>query len=294
MSEIIAFMPTYSPDTEAVIAGLRPYIRATNQEIVARALDGVVRPKPSVYFDAIDSVLNTRPDIKLVVADGKSTESMRQELTKHHFANDAKYDIMLYAEKKSQWWIFNDIIEKYATSDTKYFVYTSSDVIWHMDWVGEAIREFERNPKLQILFPCVSRGDLNLPCQVAAGARDLDLIAPPHQSHARAPCLNAYVMIFRMDFLQTYGGYPDIFRNCFTESFLHYMCEAMGGQMRLMPRGHVLHYGEGDKWETPGSAYFYTEEALMFQTVMNGVLMHKALGRMTVPYLKETLYKKEK
>ncbi len=69
------------------------------------------------------------------------------------------------------------------------------------------------------------------------------------------------------------------------------MCEAMGGQMRIMPRGHVFHYGEGDKWTTPGSAYYYTEEKLIFQDIMNNVLMHKAMGTMTVDYLKKTLYK---
>lgn len=242
-----------------------------------------------MYMDAIDSVLNTRPDTKLVVADGKSTESMRNELTKHHFANNAAYDIMLYADKKSQWWIFNDVLDKYATDETKYFVYTCSDIIWQMDWVGEAIKEFERNPKLQILFPCVNRGDPNLPCQIADGPRDLDPIFAPFQSYARAPCLNAYAMIFRMDFLREYGGYPTLFRNCFTESFLHYMCEAMGGEMRLMPRGWVYHYGEGDKWTGEGGFYNYTAEKLDFEEIMNRVLMHKALGKMTPEYLKKTL-----
>lgn len=284
-------MPTYSPDNEADINYPRSYVRQTNDEIQLRIDSDKGRLKPWMYMDSIDSILNTRPDVKLIVADGMSTQSIRHHMQKHHLANDAAYDFAMYPEKMSQWILFNDVLKLYATEETKYFVYTSSDVIWQMDWVGEAIKEFEKNPKLQILFPCVNKGDQNLPCQVSPGPRDLDPIFPPYQDHARAPVINAYAMIFRMDFLRTYGGYPTLYRNCFTESFLHYMCEAMGGEMKLMPRGHVFHYGEGDKWVTPGSAYYYTEEKLIFQEVMNNVLMHKALNRMDVNYLKNKLYK---
>lgn len=284
-------MPTYSPETEADTQYPRSYDRLDSEKIHERLAGGHGYLKPWMYMDAIDSILNVRPDIKLVVGDGRSTESIREQMQQHHLANNADYDIALYPEKMSQWIIFNDILAKYATSDTEYFIYSSSDVIWHHDWVSEAIKEFEHNPKLQILFPCVNKGDPNLPCQIASSPRDLDPISPPFQDHARAPVLNAYVMIFRMDFLRTFGGYPTIFRNCFTESFLHYMCEAMGGEMRLMPRGHVLHYGEGDKWTTPGSAYYYSEEKLVFQDIMNQLLMHKALNRMNIDYLKKTLYK---
>lgn len=292
MPEIICYTPTYSPDNEADTNWPRPYSRLTQEEIFTRVKSGNGRAKPFMYFDAIDSVLNIRPDIKLVVGDGRSSESIRCGLIEHQRAAGG-YELELYPEKMSQWAIFNDILEKYATHDTKYFIYSSSDVLWHHDWVVEAIKAFEAEPKLQILFPCVDQGDPNLPCQIAAGPRDLDLISPPFQDHARAPVLNAYAMIFRMDFLRTYGGYPTIFRNCFTESFLAYMCQAMGGEMRLMPRGHVFHYGEGDKWVTPGSAYYYTEEKLNFQEIMNNVLMYKAMGRMTPEYLKTKLYKQE-
>ncbi len=192
----------------------------------------------------------------------------------------------------SQWVIFNDIIRKYTTPDTEYVAYSSSDVIWQMDWVEEAIKAFEKDPKLQILFPCVNNGDINLPCQIASGPRDLDPFPPPHQVAGRAPVLNAYVMIFRMDFFKTYGGYPDFFRNCFTESFLHYMCEAMGGELMLLPRGWCYHYGTGDLWNGTGSAYYYNEEKLTFDAVMNKVLMHKAMNIMNVEFFKKSLYKK--
>lgn len=290
MSEIICYMPTYSPNTEADTSELRSYSRLTQQQIQERIDSGTGTVKPFLYMDAIDSILNTRSDVKLVVADGKSTESIREALCKHHFESGAAYDLALYADKKSQWWIFNDLLDKYTTSETKYFIYSSSDIIWQSDWVSEAIKEFEHNPKVQILFPCVNRGDPNLPCQIAPGPRDLDPYAAPYQSAARAPVLNAYAMIFRMDFLRAYGGYPSVFRNCFTESFLHYMCEAMGGQMLIMPRGWVYHYGEGDKWmESGGSPYHYTEEKFLFEDIMNTVAMAKAMNMMNVDFIKKTL-----
>lgn len=291
MSEIICYVPTYSPDTESDTSFARPYTRLTNEQILDRIGDKG-RLKPWMYMDVIDSILNIRPDIKLVIGDGRSSDSIRSDLKHHHLENDGKYDIVLYPEKESQWIIFNDILKIYSTPETKYFIYSSSDVIWHMDWVQEAIKEFERNPKLQILFPCVNSGDPNLPCQISASVRDLDPIAPPFQEAAQAPVLNAYAMIFRIDFLRTYGGYPNIFRNCFSESFLHYMCEAMGGEMKIMPRGHVFHYGEGDKWQNEkGSPYYYTEEKFKFQDIMNKALMAKAMRTLNVNFLKKILYK---
>lgn len=292
MSKVICYIPTYSPTTEADTKWPRPYTRLTNEQIADRIVKGIGRAKPWLYMDAIDSILNVRSDIKLVVGDGRSTESIRAEMSHHHLANNAAYDIIFYPEKMSQWLIFNDILKIYATDETKYFVYSSSDVIWDNDWVEIAIREFERNPKLQILFPYVSSGDPNLPCQAAPGPRDADPIKPPYQDAAKAPVLNAYAMIFRMDFLRTYGGYPTIFRNCFSESFLSHMCEAMGGEMCLMPRGWVFHYGEGDKWTSPGSAYYYIEEKMIFQDIMNKVLMNKAIRMANVDFYKKLLYKK--
>lgn len=288
MSKIVCYVPTYSPDNEANMEWPRPYDRATNQEILSRINTDKGRIRPWLYMDAIDSIINIRPDIELIVADGKSTDSVRLHLSKHHELNGG-YDLELYPEKMSQWEIFNDIYNK--NKDAEYFVYSSSDIIWQMDWVSEAIKEFEKNPKLQILFPCVNRGDPNLPSQIAREPRDLPPIIPPYQDAAKARVVNAYAMIFRMDFLNTYGGYPNVFRNCFTESFLAYMCEAMGGEMRIMPRGWCFHYGEGDKWVTPGSAYYYTEEKFTFQKIINEVLMYRAMNLMTIDYLKKTLYK---
>lgn len=290
MSKIVCYVPTYSPFTEADKINSRPFNRLTDNQIADRIVSDSGRAKPWMYFDSIDSILNTRPDVNLVVADGRSTDSIRELMSQHH-KDSGGYNLLLYPEKMSQWVIFNDIIKQYVTDETEYFIYSSSDVIWQMDWIAEAIKEFEKNPKLQILFPCVNNGDPNLPCQIAYGPRDLDPISPPYQHEARAPCLNAYAMIFRMDFLRTYGGYPTFFRNCFSESFLSYMCDAMGGEMRLMPRGWVFHYGTGDTWNENGSFYYYNEEKMIFQDVINRVLMHKAMNRMTVDFLKKTLYK---
>ena len=245
-----------------------------------------------MYFDAIDSILNTRPDIKLVVVDGRSTDSVREHLQKHIEANP-DYNLWFLPEKTSQWLILNDVYKLYSTPETKYFVYTSSDVIWLQDWIGEAIKEFEKNPKLQILFPCVSCGDPNLPCQIASGPRDIDPFKPPYQTAAKAPVLNAYAMIFRMDFLRKYDGYPNLFRNCYTESFLHYLCEAIGGEMRVMPRGWCFHWGEGDKWTSPNSAYYYTEEYALFQETMSNLKLAQGLGALTPEFLKKLLWKSE-
>lgn len=187
----------------------------------------------------------------------------------------------------SQWVIFNDIFKE--NKDADYYVYSSSDIVWTHDWIAEAIKEFEKDPRLQIIFPCVSQGDPNLPCQTAHCARDLPLIIPPFQDAARAPVLNMYAAIFRMDFLRTYGGYPTAYKNCFTESFLAYLCEALGGYMRVMPRGFCYHWGQGDKWVGEGGKYNYDAEKFKFQPMMDQVLMARALKRMTVPFLKELL-----
>lgn len=275
---------------EADTENSRPYNRLNNQQIAER-VNATDKPfKPWLYMDAIDSVLNTRPDINLVVGDGRSTESIRQEMLKHQNETGG-YHIEFYSERMSQWVIFNDIINKHATPETEYFVYSSSDIIWQMDWVAEAIKAFEANPKLQILFPCVNNGDANLPCQIAAGPRDIEPLFPPYQEPAEARVLNAYAMIFRMDFLRTYGGYPTLFRNCFSESFLHYMCEAMGGEQRLLPRGWCFHYGTQDIWQENGSFYYYNEEKMLFHDVMNKLKMAKAMGLMSVDFLKNLLYK---
>lgn len=305
MSEILAYMPTYSPSTEADTQYPRPYSRSNNQDISQRLFPPTGRIKPWVYMDAIDSILNTRPDIQLVVADGRSTESIRAELQKHQReaqlehnemawsgqAAPASYTLELYPEKMSQWVILNDIYHKYATSETKYFVYTSSDVIWFQDWVAEAIKAFEKDPKLMLLFPTVSAGDPNLPCQVATGPQDIDPIFPPYQKEAKAPVLNAYAMIFRIDLLRKYDGYPTLFRNCYTESFLHYLCVAMGGDMKLLPRGWCYHHGTVDIWEENGSYYYYNEEINLFQNTMNKVQMMHGMDMMTPEFLKETLWK---
>lgn len=302
MSEILCYVPTYSPHNESDTEFPRSYSRLSNEEIqlhrlsggsshiVGNALQPVARLKPWVYMDAFDSILNTRPDIKLVVGDGRSTESIREDLKKHNQANN-DYVLELYPEKMSQWIIFNDILKKYATEDTKYFVYSSSDVIWCMDWVAEAIKEFERNPKAMILYPCVNNGDMNLPCQVAPGPRNIDAFLPPYQEAAKAPVINAYVMIFRMEFLKFWGGYPTLFRNCYTESFIHHLTTAMGGEQRVLPRGWCFHWGTVDIWQENGSYYHYNEEIALFQDTMNRVKMFDGMGMMTPEFLKKTLWK---
>jgi len=290
MSKIVCFVPTYSPVDEAVRNGIstRPFTRLPQNEILARLQNSHGRDKPWMYMDAIDSIKNVRPDIQLVVADAKSTESIRAGLSSHHMQAGG-YILEFYNDRQSQWKLFNDVYK--AHEDCDYFVYSSSDVIWPADWVAEATKEFEKNPKLQILFPLVSCGDGNIPCQVAKGPRDEDPIPPPYDPHGKAPVLNAYVMIFRMDFLRAYGGYPNVFRNCFTESFLAYMCQAIGGEMRLLPRGWCWHWSLGDKWEENGSHYYFNQEHALFQTIINSVQMAQGAGTLTKEVLRKKLYK---
>jgi hypothetical protein len=100
-------------------------------------------------------------------------------------------------------------------------------------------------------------------------------------------------MIFRIEFFKEYGGYPTIFRNCFTESFLYDLCEAMGGKMRLMPRGNCFHWGTVDHWQENGSCYYYNEEIALFQKIMSHVRMAQGIGILTPKLLKSLLWKKE-
>ena len=286
-------MPVYSPNQEASHQNTRPYSRMSNADIEKRMnnIGDGSREKPWVYMDAIDTVLNVRPDIKLVVADARSTESIREELKKHSDAGGGKYTLAFYPEKMSQWILLNDVWKRFGSSNTEYFVYTSSDILWGPDWIAEAVREFEKDPTLQIIFPCVQSGDPNLPSQIAPGARDMDMFEPPYQHAARAPVMNAYAMIFRIDFLKTYDGYPTIFRNCFTESFLFYLCEAMGGKIRLMPRGWCYHANGIDAWRDETGYYGYDSEKEAFERIMTEVQEARMEGKMTPEFLKKVLYK---
>lgn len=294
MSKILAYMPTFSPVVESTSNNRRPYERLKQHEIAGRINDlgQMSREKPWVYMDCIDSVMNIRPDIDLVVADARSTESIREELHKHQVAC-GDYSLALYPEKESQWVVFNDVMNRHMTEETEYVVYTSSDIVWTMDWVGEAIKEFERDAALQIVFPLVSSGDNEyLPCQVGVGPRDEPLMEAPYQEAARAPVLNGYVMIFRAEFFRVWGGYMNVYRNCFTESFLSYQCEAMGGKMRLMPRGWTYHHNGIDVWASKdGGMYHYGSEKPVFDAMMDKLQAARIEGRMTVPFLKELLYK---
>jgi GT2 family glycosyltransferase len=290
-------MPTYAPDAAEEPSNGRPPDRLTLQQISDRinTLGEGSRTRPYVYMDAIDSIIGSRPDIQLVVGDAKSSDIVRSTLARHH-KNAGGYELCFYPDKMSQWELMNDILRRYAAGDTRYIVYTSSDIIWPMDWVAEAVKEFEKDPKLQILFPTVNRGDMAIPIQVAAGPDNRDLIDPADymdcvgMAAARAPCLNAYAIIFRYDFFLEYGGYMDLFRNCFTESFLYYMAEAMGGKMRLCPRAWVYHHNGVDVWIGEGGFYHYTAEKPVFDKLMDEVQEARNNGKMTVDFLKRKLY----
>lgn len=301
MAEILVFLPTYSPDAGEEDGCGRPLIRLTLPQIAERinTLGQKSRARPYVYMDAIDSILGSRPDVELVVADAMSSDIIRTDMAMHH-KQSGGYELAFYPEKLSQWIVFNDIIQHHCKEDTKYVVYSSSDIIWPEDWVEKAIVEFEKDPALQILFPCVNSGDMSIPIQLAQGPRDMDLIDPADyiscigMAAARAPCLNAYAMIFRIDFFKTYGGYPDLTRNCFSESWLYYMCQAMGGKMRLVPRCWVYHHNGIDVWVGEGGFYHYSAEKPIFDKTMDALQSARSEGRVTVDYLRKLLYKNGK
>lgn len=294
-------MPTFAPNAGDEDSCGRPFMRLTNIGIGNRInlLGAKSRGRPWLYMDCIDSILNVRPDIKLVVADARSSDIVRERLAMHH-KNTGGYDLAYYPAKLSQWVVFNDILTRHVREYTKYVVYTSSDIIWAMDWVTEAIKEFEAGPSLQILFPTVNSGDPAMPLQLAPGPYDAELIDPADHmgsigvKAARAPCLNMYAAIFKIDFLRFYGGYPDIFANCFTESFLYYLCEAMGGKMRLMPRGWAYHHGGADAHGagTAAGLYNYTAEKPVFDEIMDKVQYAREMNIMDADSLKDLLWKK--
>ena len=305
-SPFLVFMPTYAPDTEAIInaPNKRGYKRLSQEEISSRinTLGFMSRLRPWVYMDCIDSVINIRPDVDLVAADARSTDSIRDQLVLHQRASfdldHSGYDLALFERKESQWKALNRILEIHDPyHERKYLIYTSSDIVWTHDWITPAVKHFDADPTLQMLFPCVNSGDPNLPVQIAPGPRDLPLIDPAlHMDNAatraaRAPVLNAYAFICRMDFIKAYGGYPNIFRNCFTESFLYYMCEAIGGKMRLMPEGWVYHHGALDAHtHEDGGLYNHTAEKPAFDRIMNEVQAARASGALTKDMLKGWLY----
>ncbi len=302
MTKVVAYLPTFAPDAGEENGHARPLVRINMDQIADRinTLGVRSRTRPWVYLDAIDSIVNQNPDIELVVADAKSSDIIRTKMAIHH-KQSGGYQLAFYPEKLSQWVVFNDILARHAKEDTEYFVYTSSDIIWAMDWVGEAIKEFDKDPNLQILFPMVNAGDLAMPLQLAPGPCDMELIDPADHMNslgveaARAPCLNMYAAIFRIDFLKKYDGYPTLFSNCFTESFLYYLCEAMGGKMRLAPRCWSYHHNGIDIHGvgTAAGAYNYHTEKPVFDEVMDQVQYARSMNIMTPEFLKNLLWKKQ-
>lgn len=297
--EILAFMPTFAPDAGEEDGCGRPLVRLDMDSIAQRinVLGMKSRARPWMYMDAIDSVINQRPDVDLIVADARSSEVVRNNLAIHH-RQAGGYELAFYPDKASQWAIMNDILARHVTPHTKWVVYTSSDIIWPMDWIEPALKEFEKDPELAILFPTVNAGDGNLPLQLAPGPYDADVIDPadymnnPASQAARAPCLNMYAAIFHIDFFKTYGGYMNAYANCFTESFLYYQCEAMGCKMRLAPRCWLYHHNGGDihGLGTENGGYNYFKEKPTFDKMMDEVQLARSENRMTVEFLKKVLY----
>lgn len=291
--KILAFMPTYSPFNEASHEGRRGYERLAQPEVLSRC-GRAYSHKPWVYLDAIDSVRNIRPDIVLTVNDSRSTDSIRNHLDCHN-RTPGGYRLVLGRERRGQWDLLNECIDG---EDFDYVVYTSSDIIWKEDWVEEAIKEFKKDSRCMIIFPTVSAGaDVDVPDQIATGVKDVDAyeVKPVGASgrevtaYARSiPCLNMYAAIFRAEFFKTYGGYPNVFRNCFTETFLPLLCKAMGGNMKVMPRGNCYHHNGVDRWQEGGTWYNFGKEQGVFLEKIKKYMAQEE--RVDVGFMKELLY----
>jgi glycosyltransferase involved in cell wall biosynthesis len=297
--KILAYMPTFNPEGKVEDSHARPLVRLNMDQIADRinTLGAKSRNRPWVYLDCIDSVINQRPDVDLVVADARSSDGIRVQMALHH-KQARGYQLAFYPDKLSQWAVFNDILQRHSTHETEFFIYTSSDIIWAHDWVAEALKEFDADPKLQILFPTVSTGDNSIPIQISSGPHDAELIDPADHMNcvgmeaARAPTLNAYAIMFRMEFLREYGGYQTAWLNCFSESFLYYLAEAMGGKMRLMPRGWCYHHNGVDLWISEKGFYGYSSEKPLFDEIMDKVQAARISKTMTPEFLKDLLWRK--
>lgn len=295
MVRLVTYMPTYSPDAEAEPdVTQRTAGRLSNAQITDRLtrLQWKTRARPWCYMDAIDTVVNTRPDAGLQVVDAASAASVKSLLIEHSSERDSgHYRFISRPDKESQWKLLNDVLVSDDFS-SDFFIYTSSDVLWLDDWVSKALEEFDRDPNLLLLFPTVSDGDRAAPWQIAPGPVDQNPFEPPFQAAARAPVCNAYAFMARMDLFKAYGGYPTLFRNCFTESFLSYLCEALGGTMKVAPRCWAFHHNGVDKWTGPSGTYAYESEKAKFDGVMDRVQDARIRGKMTKEFLKEVLWKK--
>lgn len=292
VEDVLVFMPTYAPDKTEIGQAPRPLSPLGPTQLRERCLAETLG-SPWIYLDAIDSIKHVLgANVRLVVADFRSSEEVRNVLLDHQRkAGMPNYELWFADEKDSQWKAFNLVLaDKLGKKPAlKYVVYTSSDIIWwQKSFLSECWLEFRKDFDAQILYPTVVRAENDVPHQQASLPRDKDAFA--------FDLCNAYIAVYRADFFRAFDGkYPDIFRNCFTESFLPMMLRALGAKQKIVPRANCWHNKNADMWNDPAQGtYAYLKEHPVFTATWEKLRAHKAAHPWDVsviPFLKNLLFK---
>lgn len=264
--EALVFMPTYAPKG-VVSPGYRDPRMATYLNLMHRGWNRQYQ-SPWTYLDAIDSVFHVlSTHANLVVADFRSSDAFREVLLEHQRGlNAPNYELWFSDAPESPWVALNAVLlNKFMNGTFSYFIHTTSDLIWSQrGWLRECILEMNRDQDCLITYPTVTTAAANVAYQAAPLPEDKDPFT--------VSLANAYCRIFHRDFFAAYGyRYPDIFRNCYTETFLPFMLDALGKTQKMVPRANCAHCEGLDIWEAEdGTTYAAGIEHQQFLEILAG------------------------
>lgn len=292
VDNVLVFMPTYAPDKKNIGLPPRPLAPLGHKALRDRCLNETLET-PWLYLDAIDSIKDVLgPKAHLVVADFRSSDEIRKVLVEHQRnAKMPNYELWLSDEPESQWKAMNLVLmhKLGKKPNIKSVVYTSSDVIWwQASFLSECSLEFRKDFDAHILYPTMTRAENDVPYQQASLPRDMDSFV--------VDLCNAYVAVYNADFFRTFDNkYPDLFRNCFTESFLPMMLRAMGGVQKIVPRANCWHQKNADMWlDASNVPYAHSKELPVFTEAWAKLMAYKATkpwDASAIPFLKQLLYR---
>ncbi len=291
--KLLVFMPTYAPEKPVASEHTRPVEPLPMEKLRERCHSNALST-PWTYLDAIDSIHHVLGDTaQLVVADFCSSKPI-QKILQHHQAasNMPSYELWCAEKPHSQWLAMNLVLQqKLQDPNIEYVIFTSSDIIWwQRSWVAEALLAMRKDADMYIGYPTVTRAENDLKYQEATGPRD--------EAPFTAGLCNAYVAVFRADFFRLLNNkYPDIFRNCFTESMIPHLLKAMGAHQCVIPRANCWHYKNGDIWQDDtGADYFYGKERPVYNDVKQAILEYRKehpLDIRALPALQKLLYRED-
>ena len=181
------------------------------------------------------------------------------------------------------------LLNKFKAENFTYFVQTTSDLLWtQRGWLSECILEMNKDFDCAISYPTVSTVAANVAYQGAALPVDKD---PFPVSLA-----NAYCRVFHRDFFEAFDyRYPDIFRGCYTESFIPMMLSSLGKVQKIVPRANCAHCEGLDIWTAEdGTTYAAGLEYDSYLEIMNQSkeLLRNDPGKVELrDFLKKTLYR---